>query len=470
MSEKLRALIVDDEVDIRHLISDILSDEGFETELASEGIGALSSIDQLQPHIIILDIWLQGSELDGLGLLELLKGRHPEIPVIMISGHGTIATAVQSLKMGAFDYIEKPFTEDRLLLVVRRAIEHAKLKKENEFLKQQTESDMILIGNSSEAKSLRQQLPRLAQNTARIMLMGPEGSGKHFLSRLIHAHSPRSSSQFIAFNPQSVTPSECMEILFGSSCVNPFTPGLLEQANNGTLYISNITLLPLPTQQRLLKTLQSKTIERPGNLRPIPLETRLITSTKAAITDEIARGLFDENLYYRLSVVPLSLSPLAKRSDDIPLFAKYFLHYFADLYHLPLPDIREDAIAKLQFYSWPGNIRECRNIVERLLLLSANKGLASIDSNVIEEQFGISSSPHQQTNVLSDMMSLSLKEARELFEKHYISAQVARFGGNISKTAMFIGMERSALHRKIKTIGLETELSETSSQLVNEES
>ncbi len=450
-------LIVDDEADIRSLMSDILSDAKYKTRLAADSDEAFSTIAERVPSAIILDIWLQGSEQDGLGILEMVKKKYPLLPVIMISGHGNIATAVSAIKMGAYDFIEKPFKEDRLLLVVARALEHFQLKSENIELKIRGAYDMQLQGTSSAIIQIRSAIDKVAPTASRLLISGAPGTGKEMVARLIHSKSARSNGNFVVMNAAGLTPDRVESELFGIEDSNPTGGaeklGLFERAHNGTLYIDEVADMPLETQGKVLRALQEQKFTRLRGSNQVEVDVRVIAASSRDLNQEIAQGRFREDLYYRLNVVPIRLPSLKERREDIPELCIYFLKRAADAAGVQVRDISAEALAMLQTYSWPGNVRQLRNMMEWLVIMtSGNKD--SIRADELPPEI-LNSNPilsRPETN--ADIMSMALREARELFEKQYLGAQIERFGGNISKTSTFIGMERSALHRKLKMLGL----------------
>lgn len=449
-------LIVDDEEDIRDLVSDILKDEGYVTRCVSNSIAALAAVEEHVPVAIILDIWLQGSELDGLGILENIKRKYPAVPVIMISGHGNIEMAVNSIKLGAYDYIEKPFKEERLLLVIKRAIENARLKRENAELKSQVEADYELTGCSSAINQIRSVIDRVATTSSRVMITGPAGVGKEIVARMIHKKSKRAAEPFILLNAASISPSQVDKELFGSGQVasdgGNRSLGLLERANSGTLYIDEVSDLPMTAQSQLLRALQDKSFERPGSGQVFKVDVRVVSSSICDLKEAIASGKLREDLFYRLNVVPIAIPALSERKEDIPLLCKSLMKRSAKLLGLPTREIKEEAIAVMQSYHWPGNVRQLKNIIEWLLIMTPSD--SPITAAMLPPEIGVSGPAviASQPGVNADVMSLPLRGAREVFERQYITAQLARFGNNISRTAQFIGMERSALHRKLKML------------------
>ncbi|WP_295963986.1 sigma-54 dependent transcriptional regulator [uncultured Bartonella sp.] len=448
-------LIVDDEADIRELVGGILEDEGHETRLAANSDEALQQIENRVPRLIFLDIWLQGSRLDGLALLDKIKTRYPNLPVVMISGHGNIETAVSAIKRGAYDFIEKPFKADRLILVAERALETSKLKREVSELRKQTSVTPELLGKSLVMNHLRQTIEKVAPTNSRIMITGPSGSGKETTARAIHALSNRANGPFVTINAATITP-ERMEIeLFGTEMDGGERKvGALEEAHGGILYIDEIADMPRETQNKILRVLTDQTFERVGGSKRVKVDVRVISSTAQNLEGLIAEGRFREDLFHRLAVVPIAVPPLASHREDIPELVQYFVHQISEQAGIKPREIGDDTMAILQAHSWPGNIRQLRNNIERLLILARGEGGdGPITAELLPAEVG-DTLPRAPTDSDLHIMALPLREARELFEKEYLVAQINRFGGNISRTAEFVGMERSALHRKLKSLGV----------------
>ena len=448
-------LIVDDEADIRELIAGILQDEGFETRLAHNSDAALAEVGHRRPSLIILDIWLQGSRLDGLDLLNIIKQKHPEVPVIIISGHGNIETAVAAIKRGAYEYIEKPFKADRLLLVVGRALETSRLKRENEELKGRAGADGEMIGSSAAIRQLRQLLKKIAPANSRVLINGPMGSGKELAARTLHALSARAEGPFVTLSAATMAPERMEEELFGVEDGSGAARrvGALEEAHGGTLYIDELADMPLETQGKVLRVLVDQTFQRVGGAKKVKVDVRVVSSTCRDLANLIALGRFREDLYHRLGVVPVHVPALSERREDIPELVAYFARNYAVAAGQPLRRIASDAIAVLQTREWAGNVRELKNNVERIMILAGGDSASEITAASLPPDVGSASQAIQSFGG-EHLLVLPLREAREAFERDYIAAQLSRFGGNISRTSGFIGMERSALHRKIKLLGL----------------
>jgi two-component system nitrogen regulation response regulator NtrX len=451
-------LIVDDEKDIRDLVSGILQDEGYATRTARDSDEALAAIVARRPNLVFLDIWLQGSRLDGLQLLDAVKQEHPELPVVMISGHGNIETAVAAIKRGAYDFIEKPFKADRLVLVADRALENSRLRREVRQLKQLAPLPNRIVGRSSTVHQLRQTVEKVAPTNSRILIVGPSGSGKELAARSIHGLSARANGPFVVINAASMAPEHMEEVLFGVDRTNGsqgMKIGALEEAHGGTLFIDEIADMPRETQNKILRVLVDQTFQRVGGSSKIAVDVRIISSTARNLEGEIASGRFREDLFHRLSVVPIRVPPLAERREDIPELVGYFMEQISQATGLPLRRIGDDAMAVLQSHDWPGNVRQLRNNVERLMILAGGDLDAVISASMLPQDVGsmVPAMPHG--NGGEQIMALALREAREVFEREYLIAQISRFGGNISRTAEFVGMERSALHRKLKALRID---------------
>ena len=448
-------LIVDDEEDIRELVSGLLEDEGYETRTAGSGEQALAEIDQRRPSLVFLDIWMQGSKLDGLDVLDLVKEHHPDVPVVMISGHGNIETAVSAIRRGAYDYIEKPFKADRLILVAHRALEASGLRREVRDLKSRSTDADTLIGSSPAISQLKQMIGRIGPTNSRILISGPTGSGKELVARTIHAHSARNEGPFVAINAAQITPDRMEEELFGveASAERPGKVGALEEAHNGTLYFDEIANMPQETQGRILRVLVEQKFLRVGGGSKVSVNVRIISSTATNLENRITLGSFRRDLYDRLNVVPVTVASLAERRQDIPELVQFFMKQISQITGLPIRNIGADALAVLQAHNWPGNLRQLRNNVERLMILTRDDENSVITADLLPSEIG-EAAPSVPGEGSQHLMSIPLREARELFEREYLTAQIARFGGNISRTSEFVGMERSALHRKLKSLGI----------------
>ncbi|GGA85453.1 sigma-54-dependent Fis family transcriptional regulator [Brucella endophytica] len=448
-------LVVDDEADIRDLVAGILSDEGHETRVAHDADSALAAIGDRVPRLVFLDIWMQGSRLDGLALLDEIKSRHPGLPVVMISGHGNIETAVSAIRRGAYDFIEKPFKADRLILIAERALETSKLKREVSDLRKRSGDSLELHGSSLAMNHLRQTIERVAPTNSRIMIMGPSGSGKELVARTIHALSSRAHGPFVTLNAAMITP-ERMEIeLFGTEMDGGERKvGALEEAHGGILYLDEVADMPRETQNKILRVLVDQQFERVGGTKRVKVDVRIISSTAQNLEGMIAEGRFREDLFHRLAVVPVMVPGLAARREDIPALVEFFMKQIGEQSGIKPRKIGPDAMAVLQAHSWPGNVRQLRNNVERLMILARSDNPdAVITADLLPSEIG-DTLPRAPTESDQHIMALPLREARELFEKEYLIAQINRFGGNISRTAEFVGMERSALHRKLKSLGV----------------
>jgi two-component system nitrogen regulation response regulator NtrX len=450
-------LIIDDEMDIRELVAGILQDEGFETRTARDSDTALNAISTRRPNLLFLDIWLQGSKLDGLQLLDSVKEQNPDLPVVMISGHGNIETAVSAIKRGAYDFIEKPFKADRLVLVANRALENSRLKREVRDLKQLSPLPTSLIGKSPAINQLRHTIEKVAPTNSRILIVGPSGAGKELTARTIHTASGRADGPFVVINAAAITPERMESELFGVEAVNGTHErkvGALEEAHHGTLFIDEIGDMPRETQNKILRVLVDQTFQRVGGSTKVDVDVRIVSSTTRNLESEIAAGKFREDLFHRLSVVPIRVPPLAERREDISVLVVYFMDQISQATGLPKRQIGEDAMAVLQSHDWPGNVRQLRNNVERLMILAGGDADAVISASMLPQDVGAMVPNLPNGNGGEHLMGLPLRDAREMFEREYLRAQINRFGGNISRTAEFVGMERSALHRKLKALGI----------------
>jgi two-component system nitrogen regulation response regulator NtrX len=449
-------LVVDDEVDIRELVAGLLEDEGYRTRKAGSADEALAAIAARRPNLVFLDIWLQGSRLDGLQVLELIKESHPDLAVVMISGHGNIETAVSAIKSGAYDFIEKPFKADRLVLVAERALEASRLRREVRELKTRSVQASRIVGRSTVVNQLRQTIERVAPTNARVLITGEPGSGKELAARTLHEASSRASGPFIVINAATITPETMEEELFGVEAGEGRVRrvGALEEAHGGTLYFDEIGDMPRETQNRILRVLVDQNFQRVGGATRVHVDVRIISSTSRDLAGLITEGRFREDLYHRLSVVPVRVPALSERREDVPELIEFFMEQISVASGLPKRRIGSDAMAVLQSHEWPGNIRELRNNVERLMILTQGDPTAEITIEMLPAEVGAMVPTTPSGSGGEKLMSLPLREAREIFEREYLIAQIARFSGNISRTAEFIGMERSALHRKLKSLGV----------------
>ncbi|MEM8587971.1 MAG: sigma-54 dependent transcriptional regulator [Pseudomonadota bacterium] len=450
-------LVVDDEADIRLLLSGILNDEGYKTRQAANADAALEAFGSGVPSLVILDVWLQNSRLDGLDLLDEVKRQYPSVPVVMISGHGNIEMAVNAIRRGAYDFIEKPFKTDRLLLLVERAIEAAHLRREIAQLKQRAGVDAELIGSSNAISNLNQQISRVAPTGSRVLITGPAGAGKEVLARLLHARSKRANGPFVVLNCAALHPDRLEEELFGvenDDGEGPRKIGTLEQADGGTLLLDEIADMPLATQGKIVRVLQDQSFIREGGQAHIEVDVRVIASSNRDIPYEIQEGHFREDLYYRLNVVPIRVPALAERTDDIPALCEYFMGRSAEMQGLPPREIGADAMAALQAYGWPGNVRQLRNVIDWLLIMAGGDTDKPLHADMLPPEIGSITPAVLKLDKGTELMSLALRDAREMFEREYLMSQLNRFNRNISRTAEFVGMERSALHRKLKSLGV----------------
>lgn len=449
-------LVVDDEADIRELVAGLLEDEGYRTRKAGSADEALAAIAARRPNLVFLDIWLQGSRLDGLQVLDLIKESHPDLAVVMISGHGNIETAVSAIKSGAYDFIEKPFKADRLVLVAERALEASRLRREVRELKTRSVQASRIVGKSTVVNQLRQTIDRVAPTNARVLITGEPGCGKELAARTLHEASSRASSPFVVINAATITPETMEEELFGIEGGDGRSRrvGALEEAHGGSLYIDEIGDMPRETQNRILRVLVDQNFQRVGGATRVHVDVRIISSTSRNLAQLIADGTFREDLYHRLSVVPVKVPSLSERREDVPELIEFFMDQISIATGLPKRRIGGDAMAVLQSHEWPGNVRELRNNVERLMILTKGDPTADITIEMLPAEVGAMVPTTPSGSGGERLMSLPLRDAREIFEREYLIAQIARFSGNISRTAEFIGMERSALHRKLKSLGV----------------
>jgi two-component system nitrogen regulation response regulator NtrX len=446
-------LVVDDEADIRDLVSGLLEDEGHSVRVASSSEEALAAIRARKPSLLVLDIWMQGGGMDGLELLDIVKTLDADLPVVMISGHGNIETAVSALKRGAYDFIEKPFKSDRLVVVIERALEAASLKRENRRLRAQAMTPTGLIGRSAAAQALRSTISKVAPANSRVLISGPPGCGKELVARQIHEASPRARAEFVAISAAGMTPERLDLELFGEEGHDgrPRKIGVFERAHGGTLYLDDVGDMPRESQSRILRVLVEQRFRRVGGEQDVQVDVRVVTSTSRDLKTEIAEGRFREDLFHRLNVVPIRVPPLSERREDIAELVDYFIETLSASQGLPKRRLGEDAIAVLQVHPWPGNVRQLRNNVERLLILATGDLDQPISADMLPQEVAATGGSSMGTE---RTIALPLREAREVFEREYLAAQIMRFGGNISRTAAFIGMERSALHRKLKSLGV----------------
>ncbi len=447
-------LIVDDERDIRELVSDILEDEGYATRLAGNSDDCMAAINTEPPALLVLDIWLKDSRMDGIDILKSVKRDNPDVPVVIISGHGNIEIAVAAIKQGAYDFIEKPFNIDQLMVVIRRAMEASRLRRENNSLKRREVTDADMIGNSAAFRALLGQLDKVTKSNGRVMLTGPAGSGKEIAARYIHAHSGRANAPFVTVNCAGVEPERMEEVLFGRETPERgVESGLLEEAHGGVIYFDEVADMPVGTQSKILRVLVDEQFQRVGGSDKVRVDLRVISSTNKDLADEIRLGRFREELFHRLNVVPIAVPSLEERREDIPVLAEHFITACNEGQGLPLRDLSDEAVALMQTMVWPGNVRQLKNLVERVLILGDGNGPIEARELPNDED----KQAQDGRVVLSGALAtLPLREAREAFEREYLLTQINRFGGNISRTASFVGMERSALHRKLKSLGVVT--------------
>jgi two-component system, NtrC family, nitrogen regulation response regulator NtrX len=449
-------LVIDDEADIRDLVSGILEDDGHQVRTARDSDEALEALRRRRPGLVVLDVWLQGSRIDGLDLLALFKEIDPDLPVLVISGHGTIETAVAAIRKGAYDFVEKPFTADRLLLAVERALEATRLKRENAELRLRSSAGDHLIGSSAAMAALRSAMERVAQTNSRVLIAGPAGSGKELVARLLHAASPRAGGPFVAINAASIAPERMESEIFGEDNADgrPRKIGVFELAHGGTLFLDEVGDMPPETQSKILRVLVDQRFRRLGGSSDVQVNVRVVSSASRDLRGDIEQGRFREDLFHRLNVVPLRAPSLAERREDIPELAGYFVGRLAGMSGVPARQIGEDTLAALQAADWPGNVRQLRNVIERILILATGDPAdpVTVDNLPQEAWPGAAGAKREGMHAV---IAMPLRDARERFEREYLNVQITRFGGNISKTAAFIGMERSALHRKLKSLGVE---------------
>jgi two-component system nitrogen regulation response regulator NtrX len=455
-------LIVDDEPDIRLLIEGILRDEGYETRTVGDAEAAIAAFRARRPSMVILDVWLQGSRMDGIAILQTMQAEDSLVPVVMISGHGTIEMAVGAIQQGAYDFIEKPFQSDRLLLVVRRALEAASLARQNAELRLRAGPLVTLTGDSAVIAQLRSQIDRVAPTGSRVMIFGPAGSGKEVVARMIHERSRRSTGPFVVMNCATLNPGRFEEELFGieagsDATTHPRRAGVLERAHTGTLLLDEVSDMPLETQGKIVRALQDQTFERLGGSARVKVDVRVLSTTNRDLQAEIAAGRFREDLFYRLAVVPVKVPALRERREDVPALALEFIERSSESSGIPARILSADTLAALQAYDWPGNVRQLRNLMDWLLIMAPGQQGDPIRADMLPPEIGSRAPALLNIDPTADIMSLPLREARDLFETQYLHAQLLRFGGNISRTAQFVGMERSALHRKLKQLGVNSD-------------
>ena len=447
-------LITDDEKDIRELIGDILKDEGYVVRLAANSDECMAEINADPPALMILDIWLKDSRMDGIDILKTVKRDNPDIPVVIISGHGNIEIAVAAIKQGAYDFIEKPFNIDQLMVVVSRAMEASRLRRENADLRRRDGASSDMLGSSTAFRALKAQLEKVTKSNGRVMLAGPAGAGKEMAARFIHTHSNRAGAPFVSVSSATVEPDRMEEVLFGRETADRgVEKGLLEQAHGGVVYFDEVADMPLGTQSKILRVLTEQQFMRVGGSDKVRVDLRVISSTTRDLRAEIAAGRFRQELYDRLNVVPIAVPSLEERREDIPELTRHFIDLFHRSQGLPNRSLTAEAEAMLQTMSWPGNVRQLRNVIERVLILGDSSGPIEPRELPGQESTGDGGA---RLVLGGTMATLPLREAREVFEREYLLTQINRFGGNISRTAGFVGMERSALHRKLKSLGVVT--------------
>ena len=455
-------LIVDDEPDIRMLIEGVLEDEGYAVRQAGDSDAAVAAFRLRRPSLVILDVWLQGSKLDGLGILQAIHSEEPHVPVVMISGHGTIETAVTAIQHGAYDFIEKPFKSDRLILIVRRALEAARLARENAELRLRAGYESELTGSSPAIQGLRGAVERVAPTGSRVLISGPAGSGKEVAARMVHQRSRRAEGPFVALNCATLNPARFEEELFGveagsDAAGSPRRAGMLERAHGGTLLLDEVSDMPLETQGKIVRALQDQTFERLGGSQRVKVDVRVLATTNRDLQNEIGAGRFREDLYYRLAVVPIKMPSLRERREDVPELARHFLDRSAETSGMPGRALSTDALTALQAYDWPGNVRQLRNLMDWLIIMAPGSHADPIRAEMLPAEISQGAPALLGSDPSADLMGLPLRDARDLFETQYLQAQLMRFGGNISRTAGFVGMERSALHRKLKQLGVNSD-------------
>jgi two-component system nitrogen regulation response regulator NtrX len=452
-------LIVDDEPDIRLLLDGLLRDEGYDTRLAGDSDAAIAAFRARRPSLVVLDVWLQGSRLDGLGILKALHREEPHVPVVMISGHGTIEMAVTAIQQGAYDFLEKPFQTDRLLLVLRRALESARLRAENAELRLRAGPETQLTGSSPAINQVRGQIEKVAPMGSRVLITGPAGSGKEVAARMIHTRSRRAEGPFVVLNCATLSPGRFEEELFGIEAGNdpaaaPRRAGVLERAHTGTLLLDEVADMPLETQGKIARALTDQTFERIGGNSRVKVDVRVLATTNRDLQAEIAAGRFREDLFWRLQVFPLRMPSLRERREDVPELARSFMQRAREVAGMAKRELSADTLTALQAYEWPGNVRQLRNLMDWLLIMAPGGPSEPIRADMLPPEIGQGAPALLNFDPTADVMALPLRDARDMFETQYLQAQLLRFGGNISRTAQFVGMERSALHRKLKQLGV----------------
>ncbi|MHA6317447.1 nitrogen assimilation response regulator NtrX [Altererythrobacter sp. CAU 1778] len=449
----LEILVVDDEQDIRELVAGVLSDEGYTCRTAGDSETALRMVDERRPSMVLLDVWLHGSKMDGLEVLDAIKAREPKLPVVVFSGHGNIDTAVSAVGRGAMDFIEKPFEAERLLHLVDRATETERLRRENAQLREGQSQAESFTGNSAAINNVRATLKRVAATGSRVLIHGPAGSGKEVAARLLHAWSNRAEQAFVPVNTARISGEHFELELFGKEEDGKLVQqGMLESANGGTLFLDEVADMPEATQARILRVLTDQSFVRVGGNREIGVDVRVVSSSSRDLEEEIAQKRFREDLYYRLNVVPVEIPPLSQRREDIPALAEHFFSRHALEQGVSPPEIAPEVMAALQAYEWPGNVRQLRNVIERTIILAPREKISRIEADMLPAE--VSGEATSGDIGMASLMGVPLREARESFEREYLSIQIRRFSGNISQTAKFVGMERSALHRKLKLLGM----------------
>tara|TARA_X000000950_G_scaffold70925_1_gene88018 strand:- start:3040 stop:4395 length:1356 start_codon:yes stop_codon:yes gene_type:complete len=442
-------LIVDDNSDIRNILNELIMDAGYKTRVAANYNQALSEIDKKMPDVAILDVKLDKGDNDGIQLLTHIKSKNNDVPVIMISGHANIEMAINSLKHGAFEFVEKPFDRARLLNFINRAVENLNLKNQNKEYESKLFSSYDLIGDSKNISNIRDQIEKISITESRIFINGPSGSGKELIARKIHKKSKRKDNPFIIINGALLDNNKYELELFGEEKSDgSISYGALEKANKGTLLVDQVSEIPLDIQSKILRVLTDQKFKRVNGNNDINVDVRLICSSSKDIKKEIEYGNFREDLFHRLNVFEISIKPLNERISDIPLLINYFSKQISESYKIKMLDI-DDNNSYILNHDWHGNVRELRNLIERIGILQPNT--QDKISNIIKESL---KSTDNITKLNENNLSVPLKEAREKFEKEYLTLQLKKFKGNISKTATFVGMERSALHRKLKGLGI----------------